>query len=448
METQHQHLESLYPETTRFSEIDSLLTYVKKGDSCQMIAMPGVGRGNILKFLAYNRNIRIKHLGEKQTDYHFVFINFDEIKHRPLFDALKFIFLELVSSLKERNLQESFSVTDTIFKTSLSYHDELVLFQGLKDAIDYLTAEKNLHITLLFERFETYLPQLTGDFFTHLRSLRNRAKYKLSVIFSVTRPLEDTVEEAILADFFEFFSGHEVYLSLMDTTGMQFRIDYLERLVNKSLGKDYIDKIIQITAGHGKLTRLTVELILGKNRKNPEECISLAYLLAQKTIQSGVKEIWEYLTPAEQESIITITKHKEKVQNAFLEKIHLIHQGTITIPLFAEYVTENYQQITIMQQPITFDQSTNTIRKGEIVLSDRLTSSEFRLLYYFLLNPKKVLDREALIHEVWKDSASTLGVTDQALDQLIFRLRKKIEDNPNNPTHIQTVKGRGVTFTP
>ena len=63
-----------------------------------------------------------------------------------------------------------------------------------------------------------------------------------------------------------------------------------------------------------------------------------------------------------------------------------------------------------------------------MVLSDQLTSSEFRLLKFFLENQNKVLGREEIINAVWKDTKSQEGVTDQALDQLIFRLRKKIED--------------------
>ncbi|HEX7042540.1 MAG TPA: helix-turn-helix domain-containing protein, partial [Patescibacteria group bacterium] len=58
-----------------------------------------------------------------------------------------------------------------------------------------------------------------------------------------------------------------------------------------------------------------------------------------------------------------------------------------------------------------------------------------------------VVDREQIIQAVWTDSKTYAGVSDQAVDQLIFRLRKKIEDDPNNPTHIQTVKGRGIKFS-
>ncbi|OGH14799.1 MAG: hypothetical protein A2687_00990 [Candidatus Levybacteria bacterium RIFCSPHIGHO2_01_FULL_38_26] len=63
-------------------------------------------------------------------------------------------------------------------------------------------------------------------------------------------------------------------------------------------------------------------------------------------------------------------------------------------------------------------------------------------------NPNKIIEREEIINIVWANTKSTAGVTDQALDQLIFRVRKKIEDDPNNPEHLQTVKGRGFRFLP
>ena len=64
-----------------------------------------------------------------------------------------------------------------------------------------------------------------------------------------------------------------------------------------------------------------------------------------------------------------------------------------------------------------------------------------------LLKKEKIVGKEEVINNVWGDKTTTLGVTDQALDQLIFRLRKKIENNPNKPEHILTVKGRGFRFT-
>ncbi len=83
-----------------------------------------------------------------------------------------------------------------------------------------------------------------------------------------------------------------------------------------------------------------------------------------------------------------------------------------------------------------------------MVISDLLSKQEFRLLRFFVENPGRIIGREEIINAVWEDLQSKEGVTDQALDQLIFRLRKKIEENPNNPVHIQTIKGRGLKFSP
>jgi DNA-binding winged helix-turn-helix (wHTH) protein len=442
----HEHLESFYPDTSRFGEIEKILTYVKEGNSCQIVGMPGVGRGHVCKFLAYNRNIRIKHLGDAQTSYHFVFVNIAEVKNRQLFDVLKCIFLELISSLHERQLHEVFAIADSIFKDTLSYQDELVLFQGLKKTIDFLTHEKNLTIVLFLERFETYIPKLTDDFFVHLRSLRDTAKYKFSVVFSVTRPLEESVESAIFADFYEFFAGKTVYLSLYDKPGIVFRIAYLEQITHKKLNKKTIDAILTITGGHGKLTRLAVESLLSKTPTRIKGEDISTYLLQEKSIQSTLYEIWNYLTPSEQEFILfSLTRDTHIPQYTLLEKIGLISNTKITIPLF-EIFLQTIKTHYHTKLHLTYDPLSNTIKKGTLTISEQLTAAEFRFLRFLLENPGKVIDRDEIIHAVWKDTATTEGVTDQALDQLIFRLRKKIEPNPTHPIFMQTIKGRGIIY--
>ena len=93
-----------------------------------------------------------------------------------------------------------------------------------------------------------------------------------------------------------------------------------------------------------------------------------------------------------------------------------------------------------------YEPATNLIKKGGIVLSDHLTKAEFRLLRHLLQHKDEVVEREDIVTTVWGENASTAGVTEQAIDQLIFRLRRKIETDPNNPLHLVTIKGRGVKF--
>jgi DNA-binding winged helix-turn-helix (wHTH) protein len=437
-----EHFEALYPETTRFEEIEKIMHYVKEGGSCQIVGVPGVSRSTLLGILAYNKHIRNKHLGEKQKMMHFVLANFSEIRKRPLFDAMKFLFLTLASSLRERRMMEEYEMVNSLFRESLSFHDELVLFQGLKDAIDYLALEKKMTIVFLFDRFEDYVPTVSSEFFTNLRILRNRAKFQFSIVFSLNRPLEVLLEPSLLADFYEFVAGHIVYLQLYDKVSTDFRISYIEKVTGKKLSAKVKESIIKLTGGHGKLTKLAIETTLGQEigEKDLAE-----FLLSQKSVRGAMMEIWLSLSPSEQADMQQGAFTDASVLE-YLEGVGLVKEGKIAMPLFATFINSAFGTTQKSEEKIVYDENTNTICKGEVVLSDQLTASEFRALRYLLQNQDKVVERDEIVSVVWQNVKSTAGITDQAIDQLIFRVRRKIEEDPNNPQNLQTVKGRGFKF--
>jgi len=72
-----------------------------------------------------------------------------------------------------------------------------------------------------------------------------------------------------------------------------------------------------------------------------------------------------------------------------------------------------------------------------------LTSIEFDLLCVLARHHNLVLSREQLIEHVW--SYDYYG-DDRVVDVHIGRIRKKIEDDPANPTLIVTVRGAGYRF--
>ena len=68
---------------------------------------------------------------------------------------------------------------------------------------------------------------------------------------------------------------------------------------------------------------------------------------------------------------------------------------------------------------------------------------EFDLLEFLVRNSGRVLTRNQLIDRVW--GADYVGDT-KTLDVHIKRLRAKIEIDPSNPRHINTVRGLGYKF--
>lgn len=437
METEH--FEALYPDNVRFAEIEKILTFIKEGSSCQLVSVPGSGRSNLLGFLAYNRKVRIKHLGLDQEKFHFVYLNFSEIKKRPLIDATKFIFLGLADSLRERKMEAEYQFVNQVFKESLELKDELVLAQGLKKAVDFLALEKNLSIVFLFDRFEDYISVVDSEFFANLRVLRNRAKYKFSVVFSLNRPLEDTLEATLMSDFYEFVAGKIVYLAIYDQPGIDFRLNYLQKITGKKLAPKILTELLELTGGHSNLMRLSAEALLANDQQFANKLVLRKFLLEQKPVRSALFAIWNCLTPSEQNALYTNKVSGE----TYLENVGLLKNGLLTISLLYDYLKEKAELPS--RSGFSLNES-GEILQGEVVLSDKLTLLEYKLLKFLIENEGKVLDKESIINAVWQEAKTTLGVTDQALDQLVFRLRKKVEENPNSPLHILTVKGRGFKF--
>lgn len=441
---ENDHFEALYPDNARSQDIEKLARYIKEGASCQLLSLPGVGRGTVLGLLTNNSKIQNKYFGEDAKSLLFVHVDFSEIRNRPLFDVMKFLFLSLSESLRSEK-SPVFNKINELFKESLKFKDELVLFQTLKEAIDLLVIEKDLRVVFLFDRFEEYIPTVSAQFFTNLRTLRNRAKYKFSVVFSLNRPLEELLDPSILSDFYELLEGNYVYLSLKDEFTTDFRISYIEKVTGKKVNDQEFKEILKVTGGMGKLVKVSVESLLSEDlavKKNMRE-----FLFAQKRIQNSLVEICRSLLPIEQQALIK-EKYGDQATLTYLEKVGLVRNKEIQIPLFTEHIKWHRETSQQEIEKIVYDTNTNTIKMGEDILSDRLTASEFRLLSFLLNNQDRIVDREEIINIVWSSVKSTAGITDQAVDQLIFRLRRKIEKDLASPVHFHTVKGRGLRFLP
>jgi DNA-binding response OmpR family regulator len=72
-----------------------------------------------------------------------------------------------------------------------------------------------------------------------------------------------------------------------------------------------------------------------------------------------------------------------------------------------------------------------------------LTRQEFDLLYLLASRPGIVFSRAALLEQLWSEDTY---VTDRTVDTVISRLRRKIEQDPQDPELILTAWGVGYKF--
>jgi len=72
-----------------------------------------------------------------------------------------------------------------------------------------------------------------------------------------------------------------------------------------------------------------------------------------------------------------------------------------------------------------------------------LTSTEFNLLEFFLTHPGRAYSRDQLLDAVWGEQRF---VTPRTVDVHVRRLREQIEEQPDNPRYLTTVRGYGYRF--
>ena len=93
----------------------------------------------------------------------------------------------------------------------------------------------------------------------------------------------------------------------------------------------------------------------------------------------------------------------------------------------------------IVVDNVLFDQENNVILKSGNTIS--LTALEYKILTILFENINRIVTREFLLERIWDISSNF--VNDNTLTVYIKRLREKIEDDPNNPKIIKTIKGMG-----
>lgn len=74
-----------------------------------------------------------------------------------------------------------------------------------------------------------------------------------------------------------------------------------------------------------------------------------------------------------------------------------------------------------------------------------LTNHEFKILKFFSQNAKRVVSREELLTGAFGYKDHHMSRT---LDNHIWKLRQKLERDPENPTHFCTIRGVGYKFIP
>jgi pSer/pThr/pTyr-binding forkhead associated (FHA) protein len=135
-----------------------------------------------------------------------------------------------------------------------------------------------------------------------------------------------------------------------------------------------------------------------------------------------------------------ILQDGDVIQIAFAQQFVYLSSDS-TIPL--ELTPEESAEISTAARMLRLDKRSRRVWIGNKELLPPLSVSQYQLLELLYENPGRVVTRVELIHTVWgKEDA--IGISEQALDALVRRLRDRIA--AINPDHafLITVRGHGL----
>jgi energy-coupling factor transporter ATP-binding protein EcfA2 len=250
---------------------------------------------------------------------------------------------------------------------------------------------KSTGLCLLFDRFELIL-QAGGMLLGNLRALRDVFKYRLTYVIGMRHPLPVDNELA------ELFFGRTVWLGALSESDALWNIKRSAERLEHSWNEGEQQAILRLSGSYPALMRAVCEASAAG------VALEAGVLRSHPAVKRRLDELFQE-QPGESE-----------LERAGLKQAELL-QGEGKRP---------------SQPPIDLS---------------RLTAKENLLLEYLQAHAGQVCDKNSLIQAVWpEDKIFSEGVRDESLAQLVRRLRKKIEIDPDNPELIQTVSNRGYLF--
>lgn len=124
----------------------------------------------------------------------------------------------------------------------------------------------------------------------------------------------------------------------------------------------------------------------------------------------------------------------DEIQIALRFKLAFVDAGE-TAPLTFELPTD--------VQRLRLDEDTRQVIVKDQIVDPPLSPAQFRLLALLMASQGNVVGREEVVRQVWPEALEE-GVSEQAIDALVRRLRERLNEIDPSHQYIVTVRGHGT----
>ena len=165
-------------------------------------------------------------------------------------------------------------------------------------------------------------------------------------------------------------------------------------------------------------------------------------LMLSRQFRSEIANPILLFIPSQDESFI-LDAYEAGIDECILKPIsHRLFIAKITAWLRRSWTipTEALEYLQVEELRLDPKQRQVVSSEGSIV---KLTNLEFRVLHLLMSHRGQVLDTSVIVDRVWGHTGNGDSIL---LKNVIYRLRRKIEDDPSRPRYLLTLAGEGYSF--
>jgi hypothetical protein len=355
--------------------------------------------------------------------------------------------LQYPTLLNPEMLYERYQILDPTFAPSWLDFVKAVTERRLYEFLAHSSLETN-EIARLLADLNDYPETLADSIATPTEQLKSfvylaHAAGLTTVQFLVDR-LDENPETAndpqAQADILEPLLAH---LLLLETPGIAFKF-FLSRevrdilLVRPTIRRDRLtDQAVTVAWDKHRLRQLLNERLAVYSEGQVSE---LTQLCQEIRVEIGRGQASRLLGEWLEDEILQLAQHSPRrllVAMQLLSQAHVRQNGPTGLIKTVDWETAKTELMQKMPPILRLQRTVRLALVGDRKID--LTQQQHKILLTLADNFGRC-KRQMLVETVWGTPA---GVSDEAIDQAIGRLREKLADNPDTPVYLRTQRGEG-----
>jgi len=428
-----------YPPTYRAPQARQVMTWIQAGQSGCLVGLRGAGKSNLARFLL-RPDVRQHYLGPAWANTAFVLVDL-----LALVEPTEWAVYELILD-RLAGMGAALAALAALHQEVTRSRDRLTAQRAVERGVAILCQPPARRIVLLLDEFDAVFRDLDPSLFRCLRAIRDAHKGQVSYVVIVTDDLADLRDDLAGVDhFYRLVSRNVCDLGPYGEADARQMIHHLAARRSVELDEEDATRLVQLSGGHAGLLKAILSQSQGAGlaATGPALC-------DEPIVRAECRQIWDSLAASQQEALRGLAGGSPVDRRALqrLARRGLVRQDPtetrIFSPLFADYVR---QQAPLSTTGTVITRSPRQIQIGGRCI-ETLTGLEFEMLCYLYEHRGRVCTKDELIQNVYAQRYDRMagGVSDEALQTLIARLRAKIEPDRERPRYVVTVRGEGYRF--